>query len=175
MNEAGSVGEAQLFCEPTSRKDRGWQEIQSHDCCPALRKSQRIGAEMTLKVQDILAVDRPEFRLFYRVQAPTTLTQACQVVAAGAEMHGDQLFPMGAVGRFPRWFTHSYCSRSPKDAAGCEQPQALGSVSMDCVEELAKSPIAKISISRAEPDLRGPVGAPSGNDRSLRTPDGSYR
>jgi hypothetical protein len=39
---------------------------------------------------------------------------------------------------------------------------------MDCVEELAKSPVAKISISRAEPDLRGPVGAPSGNDRSLR-------
>jgi hypothetical protein len=52
VNEAGSVGEAQLFCEPTSGKDRGWQEIQSHDCCPALRKSQRIGAEMTLKVQD---------------------------------------------------------------------------------------------------------------------------
>jgi hypothetical protein len=102
------------------------------------------------------------------VQAPTTLTQACQVVAAGAEMHGDQLVPMGAVGRFPRWFTHSYCSRSPKDAAGCEQPQALGSVSMDCVGELAKSPDAKTSISRAEPDLRGPVGAPSGNDRSLR-------
>ena len=139
MNEAGSVGETQLFCEPTSRKDRGWQEIQSHDCCPALRKSQRVGTEMTLKVQDILAVDRPEFRLFYRVQAPTTLTQACQVVAAGAEMQGDQLVPMGAVDRFPRWFTHSYCSRSPKDAAGCEQPQALGSVSMDCVEELAKS------------------------------------
>ena len=93
---------------------------------------------MTLKVQDIFAVDRPEFRLFYRVQAPTTLTQACQVVAAGAEMHGDQLVPMGAVGRFPRWFTHSYCSRSPKDAAGCEQPQALGSVSMDCVEATRK-------------------------------------
>jgi hypothetical protein len=36
------------------------------------------------------------------------------------------------------------------------------------VEELAKSPVAKISISRAEPDLRGPVGAPSGNDGSLR-------
>jgi hypothetical protein len=60
--------------------------------------------------------------------------------------------------------------RSPKDAAGCEQPQALDSVSMDCVEELAKSPVAKISISRAEPDLRGPVGAPSGNDRCLRAP-----
>jgi hypothetical protein len=41
---------------------------------------------------------------------------------------------------------------------------------MDCVEELAKSPVAKISISRAEPDLRGPVGAPSGNDRYLRIP-----
>src|ERR1700727_217959 len=98
---------------------------------------------MTLKVQDILAVDRPEFRLFYRVQAPTTLTQACQVGAAGAEMHRDQLVPMGAVGRFPRWFTHSYCSRSPKDASGCEQPPALGSVSMAWVEELAKSPVEK--------------------------------
>jgi hypothetical protein len=38
------------------------------------------------------------------------------------------------------------------------------------VEELAKSPVTKISISRAEPDLRGPVGAPSGNDRYLRIP-----
>ena len=54
-------------------------------------------------------------------------------------MHGDQLVPMGAVGRLPRWFTHSYCSRSPKDAAGCEQPQAFGSISMDCVEELAQT------------------------------------
>jgi hypothetical protein len=24
LNEAGSVGEAQLICEPTSRKNRGW-------------------------------------------------------------------------------------------------------------------------------------------------------
>ena len=80
---------------------------------------------MTLKVQDILAVDRPDFRLFYRVQVPTTLTQACQVVAAGTEMHGDQLVPMGAVGRFPRWFTHSSCSRSPKNAAGREQPASF--------------------------------------------------
>jgi hypothetical protein len=46
---------------------------------------------------------------------------------------------------------------------------------MDCVEELAKSPVAKISISRAEPDLRGPVGAPSGNDRSLRIAAGWNR
>jgi hypothetical protein len=46
---------------------------------------------------------------------------------------------------------------------------------MDCVEELAKSPIAKISISRAEPDLRGPVGAPSGHDRSLRKRDARIR
>src|SRR5580704_12138569 len=95
----------------------------------------------------------------------------------GAEMHGDQLVPMGAVGRFPRWFTHSCCSRSPKDAAGCEQPQALGSISMDCVEELAKSPVAKISTSRAEPDLRGPVAARRTNGLSLRIPSlaGSQR
>ena len=44
MNEAGSVGEAQLFSEPTSRKDRGWQEIQSHDCCAALRRSFSVSA-----------------------------------------------------------------------------------------------------------------------------------
>jgi hypothetical protein len=37
------------------------------------------------------------------------------------------------------------------------------------VEELAKSLVAKISIS-SEPDLRGPVGAPSGNHRYLRIP-----
>jgi hypothetical protein len=39
---------------------------------------------------------------------------------------------------------------------------------MDCVEQLAKSPVAKISISRAEPDLRSPFGAPLRNDRNLR-------
>jgi hypothetical protein len=33
-----------------------------------------------------------------------------------------------------------------------------------------KITVAKISISRAEPDLRRPVAAPSGNDRYLRTP-----
>src|SRR5271166_4666721 len=72
LNEAGKIGEAQFNCEPTSRKDCGWQEIESHDSCPALRERQRVRAEMALKVQDILALDRPELRLLYRVHPPAT-------------------------------------------------------------------------------------------------------
>jgi hypothetical protein len=83
-NEARAIGEPQIGCELSSRNDRGRREVQAHDLCPALRQLQGVCAEMALKVEDMLALDRPELRLFNRVETAAPRAQARQIVAAGA-------------------------------------------------------------------------------------------
>ena len=110
LNEACTIGEAQLACKLTRGLDRRGREIQSHNGRSALYELQAVRAEMALQMQDIPAVNRPKFLFFNSVKATTASTQACQVVAVWAEMHGDLLVPMRAVGRFPRRFAHYHRS-----------------------------------------------------------------
>ena len=128
LNEARAIGEAHLAREPTGRSDRGRREIQSHDGRAALRQLQGVRAEMALKVEDMAPVDRPELRLFNRVQAAAPRAQAREIVTARAEMQRDLLVPMGAVGRSPRWFVHDRCSSFSRRCALSLDPPAPSSL-----------------------------------------------
>ena len=94
LNEACTIGEAQLACKLTRGLDRRGREIQSHNGRSALYELQAVRAEMALQMQDIPAVNRPKFLFFNSVKATTASTQACQVVALRPEL--DRVGPAHA-------------------------------------------------------------------------------
>jgi hypothetical protein len=65
---------------------------------------------MALQVQDAAALDRPKLCLLDGVEAAVSGPQARKIVAARAEMQGDLLIPMSAVGRPPYRLAHNHGS-----------------------------------------------------------------
>src|SRR5260370_29681954 len=59
LNEARTIGEAQLACKLTRGLDRRSREIQSHGGRAPLYELQAVRAEMALQVQDMPALNRP--------------------------------------------------------------------------------------------------------------------
>src|SRR6266851_7374082 len=117
LHEARPFGKPQLIGKLPRGVDSGCREVQSDNRRTALCKLQAVGAEMTLQVQDVAALDRPEFHLFDGAEAATPGSQSREIVAARTEMQGDFLIPMGAVSRFPCWFIHERCSRWEAEAS----------------------------------------------------------
>jgi len=101
------IGKAELAGKPTSGIDGGCREVQSDDRGAALRKSQGVGAEMALQVQDAAAGDRPKLRLFNGIEGATPGPQVGKIVAARAEMERDLFIPMGTIGRPPYRLAHT--------------------------------------------------------------------
>jgi hypothetical protein len=101
LHEARPIGEAEFVGKPARGVDRRCREVKSDDGGAALGQFQAVGAEMTLRVQDTAALDRPQVRLFDGVEAAASGPQTCRIVTARAEMQGDLLIPMGPVGRPP--------------------------------------------------------------------------
>src|ERR1700730_18366053 len=110
MHEACSIGEAQLAGKPARGVDCRCREVQPDDRGAALRQFQAVGAEMTLQVQNAVAIDRPELCLLDGVEAAASGPQAGKIIATRAEMQGDHLIPMGAVDRLPYRLPHNRCS-----------------------------------------------------------------
>src|ERR1700730_12640559 len=125
LHEARPIREAQLAGKPARGVDCRCGEVQPDDRGAALRQFQAVGAEMALQMPDAVAIDRPEFGLLDGVEAAMPGPQASKIVATRAEMQGDHLIPMGAVGRLPYRLPANHSSptgRPARSGARAEAP-----------------------------------------------------
>src|SRR6266481_5579150 len=115
---------------------------------------------MTLQVQDAAAIDRPQLCLFNGIEAAVPGPQACQIVAARAEMERDLLIPMGAVGRPPYRLAHNHCSptgRPPREFRG--SPVRFARAGALAEKELSPGGFAADGRDRDVPHRRIGLGA----------------
>ena len=90
-------------------------KIQADHLCAALRKRQRVLAEMTLQMQHAQPCDRAKLAFFDRIQRAPPGAQQAQVVSL--EVRFDPLIPIGAIGLAPVSCSHPIVPRAERRSA----------------------------------------------------------